>query len=75
MMNQSFHVLNEALEPRPLWVPGQLYIGGTGLAKGYWRDEERTRANFLPSFIPEPESGYTRREISAAIFLTATSSS
>ena len=47
MMNQSFHVLNEALEPRPLWVPGQLYIGGTGLAKGYWRDEERTRANFI----------------------------
>ena len=47
MMNQSFHVLDEALEPRPLWVPGQLYIGGIGLAKGYWRDEEKSRANFI----------------------------
>jgi amino acid adenylation domain-containing protein len=53
MVNQSFHVLNETLEPCPVWVPGQLYIGGIGLAKGYWRDEEKTRA----SFITHPRSG------------------
>ena len=47
MMNQSFHVLDEALEPRPLWVPGHLFIGGIGLAKGYWRDEEKSGANFI----------------------------
>ena len=47
MMNQSFHVLDEVLEPRPLWVPGQLYIGGIGLAKGYWRDEDKSRGNFI----------------------------
>ena len=28
------------------WVPGPLYIGGVGLARGYWRDEERTAASF-----------------------------
>ncbi|KYG03734.1 hypothetical protein BE21_50170 [Sorangium cellulosum] len=53
LRNQTFHVLDEALEPRPVWVPGQLYIGGVGLALGYWRDEEKTRK----SFLVHPETG------------------
>jgi amino acid adenylation domain-containing protein len=53
MLNQSFHVLSETLAPRPVWVTGQLYIGGVGVAKGYWRDEERTNA----SFIQDPATG------------------
>ncbi|MFO1431949.1 MAG: amino acid adenylation domain-containing protein [Candidatus Competibacteraceae bacterium] len=51
--NQQVLVLDEALEPCPLWVPGQLYIGGAGVAQGYWRDEEKTRA----AFITHPRSG------------------
>ena len=47
MVNQSFHVLNHALAPCPVWVPGQLYIGGVGLAKGYLRDAGKTRASFI----------------------------
>ncbi|HZF07300.1 MAG TPA: amino acid adenylation domain-containing protein [Thermoanaerobaculia bacterium] len=47
MANQSFHVLDAALESRPVWVHGDLYIGGIGLAKGYWRDAEKTRAAFV----------------------------
>lgn len=47
MINQSFHVLNEVLEPCPVWVPGELYIGGIGLAKGYWRDDKKTGAHFI----------------------------
>ena len=53
MTNQSFHVLDEAMEPRPTWVPGNLYIGGKGLARGYWRDDLRTKA----SFIIHPRTG------------------
>lgn len=53
MTNQQFYILNEALEPCPVWVPGQLYIGGIGLAKGYWRDEQKTAA----SFITHPVTG------------------
>jgi pyochelin synthetase len=53
MVNQSFHVLDAALEACPSWVPGHLYIGGIGLAKGYWRDEARTR----DSFINHPRTG------------------
>jgi amino acid adenylation domain-containing protein len=47
MANQSVLVLDEDLEPRPVWVPGQLYIGGAGLALGYWRDAEKTHSAFL----------------------------
>jgi amino acid adenylation domain-containing protein len=47
LTNQRFYVLNDAFEPCPVWVPGQLYIGGIGLARGYWRDEEKTRASFV----------------------------
>ncbi|MBD1825981.1 non-ribosomal peptide synthetase [Microcoleus vaginatus GB1-A2] len=53
MKNQRFYVFDEALEPRPISVPGQLYIGGIGLAKGYWRNPEKTAA----SFITHPVTG------------------
>ena len=41
------------LEPVPVWVPGELYIGGAGLAHGYWKDQERTEA----TFITHPRTG------------------
>jgi len=53
LINQTFHILNERLEPCPVWVSGQLYIGGIGLALGYWRDEEKTKA----SFFSHPHTG------------------
>jgi amino acid adenylation domain-containing protein len=53
LTNQRFYAFNEALEPCPVWVPGTLYIGGLGLAKGYWRDEQKTHA----SFITHPQTG------------------
>ena len=45
--NTQYHVLNQKLEPCPDWVPGELYCAGVGLAKGYWQDNEKTRASFL----------------------------
>jgi yersiniabactin nonribosomal peptide synthetase len=51
--NQSWHVLAEDGSDAPDWVPGQLHIGGMGLALGYWRDEQRTAA----SFVTHPRSG------------------
>lgn len=53
MLNQTMHVLDDALEPRPIWVPGELYIGGAGLAAGYWREPVKTAARF----IEHPKTG------------------
>ncbi len=53
MDNQTFHVLNDQMEPCPTWVPGQLYIGGIGVALEYWRNPEKTAS----SFIIHPHTG------------------
>nr|CAF05649.1 TubD protein [Archangium disciforme] len=47
LANQRFHVLDGRLEARPWWVPGELYIGGEGLAREYWRDEPLTATRFI----------------------------
>jgi amino acid adenylation domain-containing protein len=47
LTNQRFYVFNQALTECPVWVPGQLYIGGVGLAQGYWRDQKKTNASFI----------------------------
>ncbi len=47
LTNQTFAVLDRHLRPRPEWVPGELYIGGAGVALGYFGDAERTAERFL----------------------------
>ncbi|MFF3290941.1 amino acid adenylation domain-containing protein [Streptomyces sp. NPDC003023] len=47
MARQSVHVLDDALQPRPAWAVGELYIAGDGVALGYWRDPERTGQRFI----------------------------
>jgi amino acid adenylation domain-containing protein len=53
MRNQQMLVLDETLAPCPVWVPGQIYIGGIGLARGYFKDPEKT----AKSFIVDPKTG------------------
>ncbi|MBW4511500.1 MAG: amino acid adenylation domain-containing protein [Scytonematopsis contorta HA4267-MV1] len=47
LLNQTFSVLNHLMQPTPVWVPGQLYIGGTGLASGYFQDRQKTFESFI----------------------------
>lgn len=47
LANQRLYVLDANLNPCPLWVAGELYIGGIGLALGYWNDPDKTSQRFI----------------------------
>ncbi|MCU5775501.1 amino acid adenylation domain-containing protein [Erwiniaceae bacterium BAC15a-03b] len=53
LANQRYYVLDAQGRDRPAGVAGELFIGGVGLAAGYWRDTARTDA----AFITHPLSG------------------
>jgi amino acid adenylation domain-containing protein len=46
--NTTFYVLDGQREPVPDGAEGELYIGGEGLARGYFEREEMTREKFVP---------------------------
>ncbi|GFZ92173.1 non-ribosomal peptide synthetase [Okeania sp. KiyG1] len=47
--NTQIYILDSNLETVPIGVPGELHIGGDGLAKGYHNRPELTASKFIPN--------------------------
>lgn len=56
MTNAEIFILNEYLDPVPVGVPGELYIGGAGIARGYLNNPEQTSERFIPNPFSQDDS-------------------
>ncbi|WP_424102425.1 amino acid adenylation domain-containing protein [Moorena producens] len=56
--NTQLYILDKNMQPLPIGVPGELHIGGVGLARGYLNRRELTQEKFVPN--PFSEKGEAR---------------
>ncbi len=55
--NTQIYILDSYLHPVPIGVPGELFIGGDGVARGYLNQPQLTAAKFIPNpFVDDPKA-------------------
>ena len=57
MANVQIYILDAYLQPVPVGVPGELHVGGVGVAKGYLNRPDLTAQKFIPHpFSDDPQA-------------------
>jgi amino acid adenylation domain-containing protein len=56
--NSHVYILDKRMQPVPIGSPGELVVGGDGLARGYLNREELTKEKFIKSPFHPPLSPY-----------------
>ncbi len=51
LLNMQTYVLDATLHPVPIQIASELYIGGEGLARGYWQQPSLTAEKFVPDHV------------------------
>jgi amino acid adenylation domain-containing protein len=55
--NTQVYILDQHRQPVPIGIPGEIFIGGDGLARGYLNAPELTAKRFIPNlFSADPEA-------------------
>jgi acyl-coenzyme A synthetase/AMP-(fatty) acid ligase len=55
--NTQIHILDEFNNPVPVGIPGELYIGGIQVGRGYWCQPEVTQSRFIEdAFTASPHA-------------------
>jgi aspartate racemase len=49
MANRETYILDSHINPVPIGIPGELYIGGAGLARGYLNSPDVAAEKFIPN--------------------------
>jgi len=54
LANTQIYILDQHQQPVPIGVPGEIYIGGSNVARGYINQPELTAEKFIPNPLKNP---------------------
>ncbi|MBG9803130.1 amino acid adenylation domain-containing protein [Brevibacillus laterosporus] len=61
--NTSYYIVNQQNQLLPVGIPGELCIGGAGVARGYYKQEELTLQKFIPNPYVSGERMYKTGDV------------